>query len=298
MSFAAPISVPLAAVTVASGFDLMPTLDKSADVIVNLMGFTVNRVIGPATEGVVTNVLIPIARSFINSDWKVQLAAVGVTALIGTVLSFRKKSLGLPDKPNEELMLIRPTRSAYLVWTRSRDGSYSSVFNVTPLPPVRNLMTGGGAVSTSSTDINMLHSAIKKGYIKNELPRELQDYIKKHSKIIKEMTGGDSDSDLIETIISEAKEPAQFVIDQDDPETINLVMPLPELQQEALFHVKFENVPEPSTPIFEDIDKLPKIEHTEEERLVRTIQMLKCVKERRKNKKWVPHASLERVIST
>lgn len=189
-----------------------------------------------------------------------------------TVYAFNKKEI-LPDRPIFTMKIVKPKRSAYLVWEKSRDGKYSVIYNFSPTPliveqkdePVVFNQQGG---SKADIDIETLRKALRKGYMRYELPIEMQLYIKKKLSLTTVMTGGSSEKsdldvstedDYEKLIISEADEVA-FFREDDDQKTLQLVIPKPKLEQEALENAIFVDVPEPISAIEitqENLSRLP-----------------------------------------
>ena len=226
------------------------------------------------------------AKNRLAWGWK-QLSAAAVYA-------FRKKDL-FPNKPLFQMQFQRPKRPAYLEWIRSPDGTFSVIYSVTPIPTPSygtnepfTYIQRGGASSKKKKDLEMLAKAIKKGYVKNSLPIEMQIYIKNKLAIktkmqgggnrwmigggggnhliggddsynsISDLTVGDEDDDFsfppgyTREIIDVAEDEAFF---REDPDgiTVQLVMPKTPLEKESIENAFFVDVSEPAL----DVEKPP-----------------------------------------
>lgn len=198
-----------------------------------------------------------------------------------TVFAFTKDSI-IPDRPLAELRFEVPKRPAYLVWEKSADGKYSVIYNLSPTPgvplsktsPIGFIQRGG---SKNMTDILALKEALEKGYLKTELPVEMQIYIKNKLHLTTVMTGGKKKSffggatneSTVENdtlpagytreIIDNAQELA-FIREDEDGKSLQLILPKPALEKEAMEKCVFTAVPEPAADIeapLTDFESLP-----------------------------------------
>ena len=203
------------------------------------------------TAGVTLGLVVFIGKTYydylttaVKLDFKLLTAA--------TVYAFTKEDL-IPDRPTTTLQFIKPRRPAYLVWEKSRDGTYSVVYNITPLPGIildgtqrfSFIQRGGKKDKKSDDDLNSLAKAMEKGYTKNTIPSEMQDYLKKKMIFVKTdaVKSGLEDVDDFShendvMILSVAEEEAFFKEDVED-ESLLLVCPLPPLEKEAMENAKF-----------------------------------------------------------
>lgn len=195
-----------------------------------------------------------------------------------TVYAFKKKQL-IPDRPNIQISFERPRSPAYLVWDRNPNGSYSVIYNRTPLPTVRMntneplvFRHQGGAKGNVRKDtkptvadqnLKALAEAMKKGYIKNILAPEMAILIKNKLALKTKMTGGAEAgnkaniSELLEIenqtdplplgwireIIDVADDEAFY---DEEGETGRFVLPKPRMEKEALEEAAFVDVSEPA----------------------------------------------------
>jgi len=195
----------------------------------------------------------------------------------GTVYAFFKKDL-LPPKYISKFE--KPRAPAHLIWTRSSDGTYSVIYNKTPLPSV-NIMTEdqpflfmhGGAKGSSGpkrqqgstkkdSELESLKKALKKGHLKNDLAPEMQIYLKKKMNLTTDMIGGAGiENSLSDQLLAEENmdDPLPFgytrtILDiaddeafyQEDGDIGRLILPMPKLQKEALENAAFVEVTEPA----------------------------------------------------
>lgn len=187
-----------------------------------------------------------------------------------TVYAFRKQDL-LPVVPNSQFRYEKPKHPAYLVWERSSDGTYSVIYNISPTPSITmdpsatiSYIQRGGS-KKGSDELMALSKALRKGFIKNELPIEMQNYIKKKMNLNTNMRGGSSLSNIYRLhggtdfiipgdklpegysaeIIDKANEPSYFRQDEDGV-NIQLVLPKPPLEKEALENAEFIDVADPN----------------------------------------------------
>lgn len=197
------------------------------------------------------------------------------------VYAFKKKSL---VQTSEEIRFSRPRQSARLIWAKSQDGIFSSMFMYYPLPQAElegvtdfkyNSKSfksqSGGRVSrdlkiqTKFTASDEIINALKKGYLKQELCVEMQEFISKRLRVPIQLGGGGEgegegysqfeefiDQDLLEDHIYNGKvsfytlqvaEDVCEIISLDDE--YKLILPNPAIVKEAFEDTTIMDIPSP-----------------------------------------------------
>lgn len=230
---------------------------------------------------------------------KVTAETTGDKIKAATAFVFRSKDVeapGLSTRPKDETATTAP----YLEYVRSKDGVFEAIYNVTTLPalkvnlePASNSGWGnvvnnffqqqrGGAVSNAGvTDVHHMKKLMAKGFVRDELPVEMQRWIKKNLQLSTGATqrGGaavalvkdDSYPDTVFTRevinIDKGGVAADKAYVQREGEYIQLIMPLPPLQQQALEEAEFVvDEMDPSTDVMQKTSDtaLPSVIQTRE----------------------------------
>jgi len=189
------------------------------------------------------------------------------------VYAFKKQTLG---QESEEIVFTRPRKAAKLIWVRSADNSYSSMFAYYPLPQIESeqikdfgfnagqFKQQGGRKAVSSLKIQTQFTAsdeilvaLKKGYLKQEVCAEMQEYISKRLKIRIQVGGGlFTEVNLLEgeiysgevtqTEIDMAVDVCEIISYEDE---YKLIMPQPPLLQEAFEKSAVMDLPTPEVDL-------------------------------------------------
>ena len=252
-------------VTVIFPTDKWPRASKTAAVTVSLVAFA-----GRAG--------VSYVKTMVRADWKM------LTAL---AYSFRKQELNL-SRPMADMQFEKPLRPAYLRWDRSPNGKFSVIYNITPLPgvpmdpnaPFNYIQRGGSAAADvkNMEDLIMLQQALKKRYVKTELAPEVAAVIKKRLEFTTKMTGGGrqyggasfenaprlEDEDPLpqgwtSQIIDNAEEES-FLREDEDGETVQLVLVKPPMEDEAIKMAAFVREKDSKTVSNESLHELPDTE--------------------------------------
>lgn len=231
--------------------DRWPRLTGAASVVVGLVAFS--------THVVYTHPVIDLTKFALGGLKNVAAKCFGMSTLELAQL--------VPT-----LEFDMPGSPAFLVLERSADGRYSTVYAVCPLPKPRGVFNyRGGSIHRGGgrSDVAQLVAVMERGFYKDVPPLEIQEYIKDKLALgahVYKKGGGAAAADETRSALEEFNkaEPLSpgfireivdvantksFLGKNDQEGTVNLVIPMPQLQKEALENAPLIAVEDPSSGV-------------------------------------------------